>query len=164
MNKFLTCIMLTALCGLAACGGNDNNAPAGPDDNNSIGGVPLYEAVKQAAPAIEPSAKSAADFTDQAMYVAYQLLRTYTYPDDEGVVDMSNIYKVLWEATMRFEDAVTRGTTELDAADAALSCYSFGDLLGHSYTVGYSGEEGGYGNSVAYSSEGNTQRILVSYK
>lgn len=164
MNRFLIYAMLAASCGLAACGGSDDNAPANPNDTHTIGSVHLYDAVKQAAPVIEPSAKAAADLTDRAMSVAYQLLRNYTYPDDEGHVDMSNIYKVLWETNMHFEDAVTRGNTELSDSDAELSPYVFSDQLGHSYTVGFSGEEGGYGSSVAYSSEGTVQRMLVSYK
>ncbi len=161
MNKILTYVLVAAVCGLGACGSDDD--PAQPADQGG-GGVPMYQAVKQAAPAFEPAVKASTDFSDQAMMVAYQLLRDYTYPDDEGQVDMSNIYKVLWETNNYLLGASSRGTSTIDATDTAISPFAFSDFLGQSYTAGVANEEGGYGSSIAYSVDGNTQRLLVSYK
>jgi hypothetical protein len=128
--------------------GDVNSTPSTPSDNTTN---QLFTAVKQAVPAFQPSAKSAkATINDQAMMVAYQLLRDYTYPDDEGVVDMSNIYKVLWEAGRYLDEAPTRCATVAESVDSVVSPFAFNDFLGHSYVLGASTEVGGYGNSTTH--------------
>ncbi|MBK8164839.1 MAG: hypothetical protein IPK64_02625 [bacterium] len=161
MNRFLSCVLLSAVLLLAGCGGDDGPAtPAGQPTPNL-----LFTAVKQSVPAFEPSTAAAkAMLPDQALRVAYQLLRDYTYPDDEGVVDMSNLYKVLWEASMRLDEAPAHCAAVTPAADTDLTPFAFDDLLGHTYALGLSEEEGGYGSSIAYAQTGNERRMLSSYK
>lgn len=161
MNRFLTLFLLAAACALGGCGGDDSPAtPAGEATPNL-----LFTAVKQAVPAFEPSVTGAkAALPDQALQVAFQLLRDYTYPDDEGVVDMSNLYKVLWEASSRLDEAPMRCAAVTAAIDADLTPFAFDDLLGHSYALGMSEEEGGYGTSIAYANNGDERRMLTSYK
>lgn len=161
MKRFLTLVLVAAALAVSGCGGDDSPAtPAGTATPNL-----LFTAVKQAAPAFEPAVtmRKAAD-VEQALVVAYQLLRDYTYPDDEGVVDMSNLYKVLWEASMRLDEAPGRCAAVTLATDADLSPFAFDDLLGHSYALGMSEEEGGYGTSIAYAQAGDERRMLTSYK
>ena len=160
MNRFLTLILLTAALGVAGCSSDSPSTPPGNSTNNL-----LFAAVKQAAPTFEPTAPPAkATISDQAMNVAYQLLRNYTYPDDEGVVDMSNIYKVLWEAGHYLDEAPARCTAVTESMDSGISPFASNDFLGHSYALGASEEEGGYGSSVAYGQVGDERRMLVTFK
>ncbi len=162
MNRPLTFLSLAVatLLVIGGCGGNSPSTPGGGDGTNV-----LYTAVKQAAPTFMPAAKSGnRTINDQAMMVAYQLLRNYTYPDDEGVIDMSNIYKVLWETGRYLDEAPTRCAAVTNAADTDLSPFAFNDFLGHSYALGMSEEEGGYGTSIAYGATGDDRRMLASYK
>jgi hypothetical protein len=161
MKRLIPCVLLSAIMLLAGCGGDDGPAtPAGQPTPNL-----LFTAVKQSVPAFEPSTTTAkAMLPDQALQVAYRLLRDYTYPDDEGVVDMSNLYKVLWEASSRLDEAPERCVAVTPAADGDLSPFAFDDLLGHTYALGMSEEDGGYGASIAYAQMGNERRMLTSYK
>jgi hypothetical protein len=160
MKKLPVSLLLTLVFAVGGCG--SDSTPSTPSDNTTN---QLFTAVKQAVPAFQPSAKSAkATINDQAMMVAYQLLRDYTYPDDEGVVDMSNIYKVLWEAGRYLDEAPTRCATVAESVDSAVSPFAFDDFLGHSYVLGASTEVGGYGSSIAYGQVGDDRRMLVSFK
>lgn len=164
MTRFLAGALLLAALALAGCGGSDSPAAPSGEATPHL----LFTAVKQATPAFEPGpaggAAPAKVLPDMALTVAYQLLRNYTYPDDEGVVDMSNLYKVLWEASGKMDDAPGRCAAVAAAADADLSPFAFDDLLGHTYAMGMSEEEGGYGTSIAYGQDGNVRRMLTSYK
>ncbi len=103
--------------------------------------------------------------TDPAMLVAFQLLRDYTYPDDEGKVDMTNIYKVLWTAGEYLDNAKTMCTTIAPVTDSSISPYPFADFLGQTYDCGGTqAEVGGYGGSVAYKENGADKYMLASYK
>jgi hypothetical protein len=170
MKRSLACLASVALIAVVALlvGSCGSDSPATPGGNNATN--VLFTAVKEAAPTFLPGAKSAdktindKTINDQAMYVAYQLLRNYTYPDDEGVVDMSNIYKVLWETGRYLDEAPTRCAAVTEATDSALSPFAFDDFLGHSYALGMALEEGGYGTSIAYGVVGDERRMLASYK
>lgn len=172
MNKSTLPFLLAFAVGLAGCGGNDPSTPSGNNGSNR-----LFTAVKEAAPTFQPAAavlaklvpldgeRARLSINDQAMMVAYQLLRDYTYPDDEGVVDMSNIYKVLWKAGQHLEEAPSMCTPIGPVADNAISPYAFNDFLGQTYNCGGTrAEEGGYGSSVAYRQYGDNRQMLLSYK
>jgi len=164
-------LSLTVMCQFG-CGSKDSGT-----SSNSVGSNSLFVAVKSTTPTFAAtisqkpqsalqSLVSAMTFTDQAMNMAFQLLRDYTYPNDEGKVDMTNIYKVLWEAG-RYLDSATSICSPLTVPvqDNAISPFAFGDFLGHTYNCGgRQAESGGYGSSVAYKDDGATKNMLASYK
>ncbi|HPF70382.1 MAG TPA: hypothetical protein PLQ13_06915 [Candidatus Krumholzibacteria bacterium] len=164
MKHILGICLLGTMLALAGCGGDGSSTPTTPpppDGTNT-----LFDAVKLTVPAFTAttSAAKTGAIADPAMMAAFQLLRNYTYPDDEGRVDMSNIYKVMWETGGHLEEAPYRCSGVPAAADAAITCFAFNDLLGHAYTFGMSEESGGYGVSIAYATSGNEKRMLCSYK
>lgn len=167
----VTVPLIVSLLALGACSDDDGaTAPGGTDGPGGgddpvveFDGAVMFAAVKQAAPAFT-AGTAKAEISDPALQVAFQLLREYTYPDDEGVVDMSNIYKVLWEASGYMENA-SRGADPIDATDASISPYAFSDFLGDDYSLGDAQEESdGYGRSTAHAVVGTEQRMLVTYK
>ena len=92
------------------------------------------------------------------MNLAFQLLRDYTYPDDEGIVDMTNIYKVLYTAGEILANTGHGCTPITTITDSAISSYAFSDFLGHTYNCEFTmTESGGYGNSTAYRDERGRQ-------
>ncbi|OGW33351.1 MAG: hypothetical protein A2X58_11425 [Nitrospirae bacterium GWC2_56_14] len=157
---------------LFGCGGGGGSSAGGGGSNT------LFYAVKATTPtfAATTSAKpqnakgkiySAPSFSDPAMMVAFQLLRNYSYPADEGKIDMSNIYKILWEAGGKLDDAKYLCSSMTSTTDSAISPYLFSDFLGHSYTCGGNIDESvqpGYGSSFAYEETGTLRKMLASYK
>jgi hypothetical protein len=173
MKRFLMFFLAAAFICQAGCSKNDSATLILPDDGNNR----LFTAVKATTPAFAATSSKAQMmqagvmpapvFSDPAMLVAFQLLRNYTYPDDEGRVDMTNIYKVLWEAGGSLDDATSVCSSMPEAADSAISPYAFSDFLGHTYTCGGNrGEavEAGYGKSIAYKKDGADEYMLMSYK
>jgi len=175
MQKSTMALVTIVLLGVVSCGGGGGSASSSSSSSSS-GADTLFNAVKATTPSFSatvsaggPGLKaqvfSAPTITDQAMNVAFQLLRNYTYPDDEGKVDMSNIYKLLWEASHYLAEAPSRCTPGASVTDAAVAPYQFSDFLGHTYDcTGSEAESGGYGNSVAYKVSGDDRYMLVSYK
>src|SRR5574340_459730 len=185
MNYRITGILAVLLAvalaaGFSACSSGGSSSGGGGSDT-------LFNAVKSTTPAITPSVAtsgtptalqppvaaakafaaiySATTITDQVMNTAFQLLRDYSYPADEGVVDMTNIYKVLWEAGRYLDEAPTMCTAIASTADNAVSPFAFADFLGHTYDCGGTrAESGGYGSSVAYKATGADKYMLASYK
>jgi hypothetical protein len=108
---------------------------------------------------------SAPTFTDPVMNLIFQLLRDYTYPADEGKVDMTNIYKVLYTAGSYMTNAAASSAPIAPVADSAIASYAFSDFLGHTYDSKEAGaESGGYGHSTAYHQNGGDKYTLSSYK
>lgn len=174
MRKIWLWVLCSAVCLLLfACGGG-----GGSTSTKDKGGAnALFLAVKNTTPAFKStvsaapknktvsSIASAPTFTDPAMNLAFQLLRDYSYPADEGKVDMTNIYKVLYEAGGYLSDAKSICSSMTTTTGSAVSSYAFSDFLGHSYDCGGTrAESGGYGNSVAYGESGSDQYMLATYK
>lgn len=143
--------------------------------DNSHGPNKLFLAVKNTTPAFSPSSSAipktaaktvASDSTpaDPVMNLAFQLLRDYSYPADEGKVDMTNIYKVLYTAGFDMADAKSLCSDISPTPDSLISSYAFSDFLGHTYDCGGTQGEGGYGKSVAYRETGEDQFVLLTYK
>ena len=169
-------VVLAALPGFIGCGGGGSSS-SDSGGNNKSGSNTLFNAVKattptftatvSAAPSMKAGLFSAPAFTDQAMNMAFQLLRNYTYPDDEGKVDMTNIYKVLHEAGGYLDNAKSLCSAITTTTDSAVSSYAFSDFLGHTYDCGGTvADSGGYGSSGAYREDGGTgyQYMLATYK
>ncbi|MEK6744054.1 MAG: hypothetical protein AABZ15_10600 [Nitrospirota bacterium] len=154
-----------------ACGGGGGGGatPQGRGSNTLFLAVkdttPAFAATVSAAPKMKSGIFSAATFTDPAMNLAFQLLRNYTYPADEGKIDMTNIYKVLFEAGGYLDDAPMLCSSMSLTADSFISSYAFSDFLNHSYNCGGTrAESGGYGTSVAYQASGSDKYMLATYK
>ncbi len=170
--KRILVLMLAAACMLHfACGKSDK----GDTSQQSRGTNELFLAVKDTTPTFTATVSAAQQMragvysmptlTDPAMNLAFQLLRSYSYPADEGKVDMTNIYKVLNEAGGYLDDAPSLCSTITSTIDSAISSYAFSDFLGHTYNCGGTrAETGGYGTSVAYRASGTDRFMLSSYK
>jgi hypothetical protein len=142
----------------------------------------LYLTVKQTTPVVKATTSNAGgtalsrlalgqrnaaagSFADPVMRTAFGLLRDYVYPDDEGKIDMSNMYKALWETGRFMENAKSVCSPIPSTADSAISPFAFSDFLGHTYDCGGStGESGGYGESIAYREVGSARYMLATYK
>ncbi len=125
----------------------------------------FYSSAKDTAPAIASEASSsstelssptegrqAALASGTMIYSIYTLFRDYQYPTDEGVVDMSNIYKVLFETGRIYETAKNNCTsiTEqiIDAPfDLGLTetynCAGYQNTMSDTYAYGYAIKESG---------------------
>ena len=172
MRSKLTALLIVTAVFVLACssGGSSSSTTNNNDDTTSLyatvkSTAPSFSATVSAAPGLKAQVVSAPSITDMAMNVAFQLLRNYTYPDDEGKVDMTNIYKVLWEASHYIDDAAMMCSPISAVTDSAIAPYPFSDFLGHTYDCGGSqAESGGYGSSAAYRASGDDRYMLVSYK
>jgi hypothetical protein len=174
MEKTLFTLAMFFLLTLVSCGGGGSSSSSSSNSNSDTN--TLFNAVKATTPTFTATVSaggpgfkahvsSAPTITDQAMNVAFQLLRNYTHPDDEGKVDMSNIYKVLWEASHYLAEAPSRCSSVASVTDTAIAPYQFSDFLGHTYDcTGNQAESGGYGSSVAYKVSGDNKYMLASYK
>lgn len=148
------------------------------DSGSSQSSNALFVAVGQTLPKLSASASllsspRAYTISDSNLNVIYQVLRSYTYPSDEGVVDMTNIYKVLWEAGRYIENAGTACHSVTAFSDTSaptpfiFKLNNSTDTLGHTYNCGYAtAESGGYGSSVAHSqsADGLTDYTMATYK
>jgi len=179
MNKiavFVVLVVLAALLGFISCGGGGGSSSGSGSGNNTLfnavkSTTPTFTATLSATPApvMKTAMFSAPTITDQAMNLAFQLLRNYSYPADEGVVDMTNIYKVLHEAGGYLDNAKSICSSITTTTDSAISSYAFSDFLGHTYNCGGNVSEAlqsGYGGSVAYREDSGTgdKFMLATYK
>jgi hypothetical protein len=172
MKRISFLLFLAASVLLFDCGGGGGSSPQGRSSNKLFlamkATTPTFTATVSVsgAPKMKSSLASAPTFSDQAMNLAFQLLRDYSYPADEGVVDMTNIYKVLYEAGGYLDDAKSICSPLSSAVtDSLISSYAFSDFLGHTYDCGGNmPESGGYGSSVAYREAGLDKYMLATYK
>lgn len=151
---------------LPACGGKKDSHD-GPTSNA------IYAAARNITPAVATGAGAHAlaarpAAADAAMPwwsgnlggLIFQTLRDYQYPRDEGQVDATNIYKVLFEAGNTFE----RGFGSLDAIaeKPVASPFDFGPFsISDTYDKAKNGVEG---NPVfmAARQAGNDKHLLVA--
>jgi len=87
------------------------------------------------------------------VYEIFNAFQEYTYPDDEGVIDVSNIYKLLFEAGNTYNNAVD-DVTALTAATAIASPFDFGND-----TVSYTHAS----DSYALAKDGDTVSALLTW-
>ena len=108
MKKFYLVAISSLLAVLVSCGG-------GSDSGSSSNQELFYNAARQTTPAITATA-SADSISINAFspgtveYSIYNLMRDYNNDTDNGKVDMTNMYKVLYEAGNGYDNAV-RGCT-----------------------------------------------------
>jgi len=172
MRRISFLLFLATSVFLSGCGGGGGSSPQGGGSNKLFLAVkattPTFTATVSAlgAPKMKSTLASSPTFTDQAMNLAFQLLRDYSYPADEGKVDMTNIYKVLFEAGGYLDNAKTI-CSPIATTTEAISPYAFSDVMIQDYDCGGTrAESGGYGSSVAYREDSGTgdKFMLASYK
>jgi len=176
MHRNLFAFVLVVLACCTSCSGGGSSTSSSSSGTVS-GNTTLFNAVKattptftatlSAAPALKAEMYSAPTFSDQSMNMAFQLLRNYTFPNDEGKVDMTNIYKVLHETGGYLDNAKSMCSSITTTVDSAVSAYAFSDFLGHTYNCGgTNAESGGYGSSVAYREDtaSGDKFMLATYK
>lgn len=163
-----------------SCGGGGGSA-AGQQDRGTPAlflavknTTPAFTATVSAAPKMKSGIYSAPSFSSMDMNLAFQLLRDYSFPADEGKIDMTNIYKVLFEAGGYLDDAPTLCSTMTPTLDSVISSYVFSEFLEHTYNCGGTRAESNdgnalndpkaYGRSVAYKEVGNDKYMLATYK
>lgn len=172
MKKLLVTFCLAALVGSIGCGkSSDSGSSSASQGPNRLflavkSTAPAFTATTSQAPALAKSKISSASISDATMLLAFNMLRDYNYPNDEGKIDMTNIYKVMSEAGRSLDDAESMVSPMSEAADSSLSPYIFSDFLGHTYTSGTATQSDatGYGSSIAYKKSGDDQYMLSSYK
>ena len=162
--------------GFLSCWGDDES-----DDDSAViallltgssSGNVFYNSVRNTLPKFEASSKDASMSRDSGhpkalesgtiLYDIYTLLRNYEYPTHEGIIDMHNIYKVIYTAGQIYSDAESGCSTITEAAvqspfDLGLSdtytCAGNSDTMSDTYAKGYAIKE-----------SGNTKYGLLTYR
>lgn len=172
MKRLVVVFCAVAIMGSIGCSGGSGSKDSGSSSQgpNTLflavkSTTPTFTATTSLAPAFAASRSTMPSISDPAMMLAFQMLRDYNYPADEGKVDMTNIYKVMWEAGGKLDGAERMVSPIAEATDSSLSPYLFSDFLGHTYTGGGTQAETlGYGGSIAYKKVGMDKYMLASYK
>ncbi len=95
------------------------------------------------------------------MYEIYNLLRSYTYPGDEGIVDMSNLYKTLHTAGSYYSNA-EQTCTPINLQEI-IAPYDFG--MREQYNcAGNEDKVDGYGRGYAIRREGSKKHGIISFE
>lgn len=105
-------LIFLASCGSVSTVGNPNfRLPTGQKAfySDAMDTTPVIEATTSAASisAMGVSMKVTSGWTSgNPAYEVFRLLQEYEYPRDEGIIDVSNIYKALWEAGVQYDNAL----------------------------------------------------------
>ncbi|HAP42682.1 MAG: hypothetical protein A2087_03200 [Spirochaetes bacterium GWD1_61_31] len=99
----------------------------------------------------------------QPMYNLYYIFQDYVYPDDEGVVDTGNLYKLLFESSQIFVNR--RIEAAAISPTAIASPFDFGNSVKTFTNAFNSIEEGGgnYDYTLAYAMNGDTVEACYGY-
>lgn len=146
MNNFTwSSILIVTLASivLIGCGTASQQSVTGSSDpgSDTDGGFVISAKAMEVMPSIAPSSASAATVKSMAIsgdeapapgweagtptYEVFSVLREYAYPRDEGVIDVSNIGKLLFEVDYQFENAVQM-VAQLANPTAIASPFDFG--------------------------------------
>lgn len=101
MKKFSVFSLLILVSVFLLCKGDDEKKTSSSENF-------FYLATKEVAPAFNAAVSkrmTRALTPGSLVYAVFELLRDYEYPADEGVIDMHNIYKVLYTAGQIYETA-----------------------------------------------------------
>ncbi len=99
-------------------------------------------------------------------YGLFSMFEEYSYPEDEGIIDTGNIYKLVFEASSLLEGNTS--SAESFALTAIPSPFVFGTGV-ESYDHGYNETDGveergnTYYKTLAYRKDGTTTYALVGY-
>lgn len=169
MKRALIVSLLFAATGLflfKSCTPSSVTTVGNPDYELPEGEKAFYSQAVKAMPVIAPSSPSASsiglisdafaaeDWSPKGpTFEIFNLLREYVYPRDEGILDMSNIYKFLFEVSEQYSIA-TILTEPLNSPKAIKSPYNFG-----TDPVTYTDASGHY----ALSRNGDTINALLTW-
>lgn len=153
MKKLIVILsILIAAIFIGGCGGissttssSDGSSSDGSSSGDSSsfdlpdGEKAFYNAVMDITPVIETTSSTSAvravttswDSGNPA-YEIFNAFQEYVFPRDEGVIDTSNVYKLLFEAGNSYDRAVD-SAVELPALTVIVSPFDFEDVAG-SYT------------------------------
>ncbi len=136
------------------------------------GNSALFELTENTAPCVATGARTLASEGNPRAFIPggptyrlFSMFEEYSYPEDEGLIDTGNIYKLVFEASMLMEgnkySAVSIPLTAIP------SPFDFG-IATESYDHGYN-EEGTeergniYDKTLAYREDGTTTHALLGY-
>ena len=170
-------VSIAALLGLAVagCGG------AGSDSKSAATSNAIYAAAREIAPVVAATSSSALTFQPGNPALArrsaaldmpwwsgnlggliFQTIRDYQYPRDEGKIDATNLYKVLFEAGNAYESKAPLLATMAEKAVAAP--FDFGAFaIADTYDKGKNGV-GGEDVFMAAREVGSVKHMLVAMK
>ncbi|MFH1264061.1 MAG: hypothetical protein V1495_11540 [Pseudomonadota bacterium] len=148
--------------GLLSCGGGSTGG----------GSETLFlDAAKQTAPSFAPattSGKLAPPFRNATLfgsgsplYAAYNLMQDYEYPRDEGKIDMTNMYKVMFEAGNAYARAASQCTTIPEKT--VPSPFDFGLTETYDCAANFKDEEPNYAKGCAIREEGGIKYALTGF-
>ncbi|MFH1017615.1 MAG: hypothetical protein V1798_05455 [Pseudomonadota bacterium] len=164
-------LILLGLFGLLSCGGADSN------DGSTE--TLFLDAAKQTAPAFAAAAansklvswirpttpliRNATTFgAGSPLYAAYNLMRDYEYPRDEGRIDMTNMYKVMFEAGNAYMRAVNECTVMSE--QEVSSPFDFGLAETYDCAGNFRDQEPNYGSGCAIRESGGIKHALTGFK
>ncbi len=170
-------VSIAALLGIvvAGCGG------AGTDSRSAATSNAIYAAARKIAPVVTATSSSALTFQRNGVDLPrgsaaldmpwwsgnlggliFQTLRDYQYPRDEGKVDGTNLYKVLFEAGNAYENKAPLLAAMADKAVAAP--FDFGAFaIADTYDKGKNGVDG-QDVFMAAREVGNAKHMLLAMK
>lgn len=152
----------------SSSGGSSSGDSSSSDDSNTFslpdGERAFYDAVMNITPVISAtSSENSSLITSRHVttgwvwgnptYEIFNAFREYEFPRDEGVIDTSNVYKLLFEANHSYDDAV-REVVELPELTVIDSPFDFG-AVSRSYTHASS--------EYALSEDGDTVYALLTW-
>ncbi len=144
MKKISLFTLLILVSVFLLCKGDDEEKKSVSSSENFF-----YLAAKEVAPAFNGAASkkmTRALSPGSLIYAVFDLLRDYQYPADEGVIDMHNIYKVLYEAGQIYQTAETGCSSITEASVASpfdlgitdtYNCAGNGGTMSDSYANGF---------------------------
>jgi hypothetical protein len=168
MNSVFTIWATGLLCFcvvmLMSCGGTTSgiSTVGNPGFDMPTGKTAFYSPATDTTPVITASTSSGSSAvkyisTDwdsgHPVQEIFNTFQEYTYPDDEGVIDISNIYKLLFEAGNNYETALET-VEELNAATEITSPFDFGtDVVSYTHATDH----------YALSKDGDTVSALLTW-
>lgn len=132
LTFFIICLATVGMIFLAACGSTNGISTVGnPDYELPEGKKAFYSAAMNVAPVIEATTLSEAALTTafesgNPIYEVFNAFREYLDSRDSGVIDSSNIYKLLFDAAIVYDMAITE-VTALATPTAIPSPFDFGN-------------------------------------
>ncbi|MBU0686224.1 MAG: hypothetical protein KKB81_00025 [Candidatus Margulisbacteria bacterium] len=158
MKNIKVWILVLGIFLVAFIAGACQQASSGGDS----GGTGYFlTATENTTPVVLPSASGralSAWGSGNTMYDIFYLFRQYVHPDDEGVIDRANLYRLLYDVDTLFT-AMTTEVVALSAAQVIVPPFNFGNNYTYNKAVNNTSSE----MAAATYISGNTVRGIVSW-